>query len=68
MIGDLGRAKAANNDFEGAIECFTKAIEINNQRAVYYEWRAEAYNNLGKKDLAQKDKETADDLHSKGLE
>jgi tetratricopeptide (TPR) repeat protein len=68
IIADIGRAKKQKGDIEGAIESYTRAIEINNQRSVYYEWRAEAYNNLGKEDLAQKDKEIADDLHSKGLD
>ena len=48
IYGDLGRAKQENNDLNGAIECYTKAIELNNNRSVYYEWRAEAYKNLGK--------------------
>lgn len=68
IVGDLGRAKAANNDFDGAIKCYTKAIEINDKRSPYFYWRSEAYTALGKKELAQKDKVTADDLHNKGLD
>ena len=68
IIADLGRAKKEKGDIEGAIECYTRAIEINNQRSVYYDWRSFAYGYLGKEDLAQKDKEIADKLHSKGLD
>ena len=67
IIADLGRAKQEKGDIEGAIECYTRAIELNNQRSAYYYWRSVAYGSLGKEDLAQKDKEIADDLHSKGL-
>ncbi len=66
--GDLGRAKQEKNDFEGAIECYTKAIELNGKRSVYYSWRADAYGLLGKKDLAQEDRKIAEELHSKGLD
>ena len=66
--GDLGRAKQEKNDFEGAIECYTKAIELNGKRSVYYSWRADAYGLLGKEDLAQKDRKIAEELHSKGLD
>jgi len=68
IIGDLGRAKKENGDVEGAIECYTKAIELNGKRSVYYSWRADAYGILGKEDLAQKDKEIAEELHNKGLD
>lgn len=68
VIADLGRAKKENNDLDGAVECFTKAIEINNNRPVYYEWRADVYNLLDKKDLSEKDMQQAKDLRDKGLE
>ena len=68
IIGDLGRAKARNNDLSGAIECYTKAIELNNKRSVYYDWRAESYRQLGKEDLAEKDQKIADELHAKGMD
>ena len=68
MYGDLGRAKEANKDLDGAIECYTKAIELNNKRSVYYDWRATAYKISGKEDLAEKDKQIADELHAKGMD
>ena len=68
IIGDLGRAKQKKGDLNGAIECYTKAIEIDNKRSVYYEWRANAYRMLGKEDLANKDQKVADKLHAKGMD
>lgn len=66
--GDYGRALNKKGDFELAIGKFTKAIELNNQRSVYYQWRAEAYGQLGNAELAQQDREIAEKLHSKGLD
>lgn len=68
IYGDLGRAKYAKKDFDGAIECYTKAIELNNNRSVYYQWRADAYREKGKEDLAEQDQKKGDDLHAKGMD
>lgn len=67
IYGDLGRAQAENKDFDGAIESYTKAIDLN-ERSVYYAWRAEAYKAKGQEVLAEQDQKTADDLHSKGID
>ena len=68
IYGDLGRAKQMNNDLDGAIECFTKAIELNGKSSIYYQWRAEAYRRSNKQDLAEKDQKIADELHAKGMD
>ena len=67
IYGDLGRAQAENKDFDGAIESYTKAIDLN-ERSVYYAWRAEAYKAKGQEVLAEQDQKTADDLHAKGMD
>lgn len=66
IYGDLGRAKQENKDLNGAIECYTKAIELNNGRSIYYQWRANAYSQLGKEDLAGQDIKNAENLKAKG--
>jgi tetratricopeptide (TPR) repeat protein len=68
IYGDLGRAQAENKDFDGAIESYTKAIDLNSGRSVYFSWRADAYRSKGQTDLAEQDQKTADDLHSKGMD
>jgi tetratricopeptide (TPR) repeat protein len=52
--GDLGRAKEANGDLEGALADYTKAIE-QEKRGCYYQWRAEVYKKMGKTEEAEKD-------------
>lgn len=68
VYGDLGRAQAKNGDFDGAIASYTKAIELNDERSIYYFWRADAYRAKGQEGLAAEDQKIADDLHSKGMD
>ena len=68
IYGDLGRAKQEKKDLEGAIECYTEAIKINDKSAIYYDWRAKAYRELDKEDLAEEDQKIADELHAKGMD
>lgn len=66
--GDLGRAQLKSKKFKDAINSLTKAIELNNQRAIFYFWRAEAYEQLVEYNLAKQDRKIAEELHSKGLD
>lgn len=59
IYGDRGRAKAELNDMKGAVEDYTKAIELN-KRKFYYLMRAEAYDALNNQELAENDRQLAE--------
>lgn len=58
VLADRGRARQNLGDVNGAIQDFSKAIELN-KRSVYYIWRANAYNNINNGDLAEADRAEA---------
>ena len=59
IYGDRGRAKYNSGDPEGAIQDFSKAIELNKGKSVYYIWRSDAYDQVDKSDLAEADRAEA---------
>lgn len=59
-----GIEKSAQSDWEGAIECFTKAIEFDPQDALSFSYRALAKNALGATDEAFLDYTRAIELDS----
>ena len=59
IYGDRGRAKVELKDIKGAVEDYTKAIELN-KRKFYYLMRAEAYDMLNNKELAENDRQLAE--------
>lgn len=61
LYGERGYSKIGLNNLEGAIEDCSRAIELNKKK-IYYLWRAEAYEKLGEKELAQKDRSEYDKL------
>ena len=58
ILADRGRAKQSLGDIDGAIEDFSKAIDLN-KRSLYYDWRAKAYESVNKTDLAEADRAEA---------
>ena len=48
--------------YQKAIDDYSQVIELNPKDGYAYYCRAEAYEKLGKKDLAEKDKEMAEKL------
>ena len=61
----LGQDKANNNDWMGAIDSFTKAIETDPNNPFYYNERAVCYLNIDKYDLSLFDMNKSVDLAPK---
>lgn len=61
VFADRGKLKVDMNDIEGGIADLTTAIN-NEKRAIYYMWRADAYRQAGKDELADADMREAEKL------
>ncbi|ODV90970.1 hypothetical protein CANCADRAFT_16715, partial [Tortispora caseinolytica NRRL Y-17796] len=57
-----GNAKLLAKDYEGAVECYTKALDISPENVVYLSNRAAAYSNMRKHELAAADAQKAIDI------
>jgi clan AA aspartic protease (TIGR02281 family) len=62
---DQGIEFFKNQDYSKAIDCFTKAIDNEPKKGVYYFFRATCYNNLDEKNWALRDINTAINCFSK---
>ena len=62
LYSDRGYTYACKKDFSAAVEDYTKALELDPRYRLAYANRAAAYEKLGKKDLAKRDRELLEKL------
>lgn len=64
---EQGNKALANNDVEGAIEFYSRAIEEDNSQSIFYSNRAIAYKRLGQIDKAMDDTQSAIEIDEKNI-